>query len=111
MAQLQAERDALELRAATLATELEAATRELDQARSDLDSKLKQQQNEFRALEEEQYRDWEKRVMTQYSSHLHNMSAGAAALHPTAAHYVMEPATNVCLARSAARLLLNMMVQ
>ena len=60
--QLQAERDALELRASTSATKLEAATRELDQTKTDLSSKLKQQQNEFRALEEEQYGDWEKRV-------------------------------------------------
>ena len=62
LAQLQTERDELDKRATTSARELEAATKELGQLRADLKSKLEEQQSQFRALEEEQYGDWEKKA-------------------------------------------------
>ncbi len=57
-----AERDRLDARASTAERDLAAATSELDEAILSLKVKLEEQQNQFRAIEEEQYSEWEKRV-------------------------------------------------
>ena len=62
LAQLQAERDELEDKATTSASRLDTTSKELEQIQAELKSKLEEQQSQFRALEEEQYGDWEKRV-------------------------------------------------
>ena len=62
LAQLQAERDELEDKATTSASRLDTTSKELEQVQAELKSKLEEQQSQFRALEEEQYGDWEKRV-------------------------------------------------
>lgn len=62
LAQLQAERDELEDKATTSASRLDTTSQELQQIQAELKSKLEEQQSQFRALEEEQYGDWEKRV-------------------------------------------------
>ena len=62
LAQVQAERDRLDTQATTAEKDLATATSELEEARLNLKVKLEEQQNEFRAIEEEQYSDWEKRV-------------------------------------------------
>ncbi len=60
--QVEAERDRLDARATTAEQHLAAATSELEKARLSLKVKLEEQQNQFRAIEEEQYSEWEKRV-------------------------------------------------
>ncbi len=62
VSRLQAERDRLDVRASTAERDLAAATSELEEARLSLKVKLEEQQNQFRAIEEEQYSEWEKRV-------------------------------------------------
>jgi len=62
VSRLQAERDRLDARASTAERDLAAATSELEEARLSLKVKLEEQQNQFRAIEEEQYSEWEKRV-------------------------------------------------
>ena len=62
LAELQAERDELDSRATTAERGLVSVTGQLEEARRGLTAKLEEQQNQFRAIEEEQYRDWEKRV-------------------------------------------------
>ena len=54
----------LEVRATTAEKDLATATSELEEAKLGLKVKLEEQQNQFRAIEEEQYSDWEKRVCT-----------------------------------------------
>ena len=66
---MQAERDQLEDTAVSSASKLETTSKELDHIRADLKSKLEEQQSQFRALEEEQYGDWEKRVGNRCSAH------------------------------------------
>ncbi|KAL0052909.1 hypothetical protein WJX82_009775 [Trebouxia sp. C0006] len=63
VSRLQAERDRLDARASTAERDLAAATSELEEARLSLKVKLEEQQNQFRAIEEEQYSEWEKRVL------------------------------------------------
>lgn len=63
VSRLQAERDRLDVRASTAERDLAAATSELEEARLSLKVKLEEQQNQFRAIEEEQYSEWEKRVL------------------------------------------------
>ena len=60
--QLQADRDQLAARATTAEHDLAIATSQLEEARMSLKVKLEEQQNQFRAIEEEQYSEWEKRV-------------------------------------------------
>ena len=60
--QLQADRDQLDVRATTAEHDLATATSQLEEARLSLKVKLEEQQNQFRAIEEEQYSEWEKRV-------------------------------------------------
>lgn len=62
LSQLQAERDRLDTRATTAERDLATASSELEEARLSLKVKLEEQQNQFRAIEEEQYSEWEKRV-------------------------------------------------
>lgn len=62
LAQLQADRDRLDSRATVAEREYAAASSELEDTKLNLKVKLEEQQNQFRAIEEEQYSDWEKRV-------------------------------------------------
>ena len=66
LAHTQAERDRLDTRATTAERDLASATSDLEEARLNLKVKLEEQQNQFRAIEEEQYGDWEKRVSVCY---------------------------------------------
>ena len=65
LSQLQAERDRLDTQATTAERDLATASSELEEARLSLKVKLEEQQNQFRAIEEEQYSEWEKRVRFQ----------------------------------------------
>ena len=62
LAQLQADRDRLDTRVTVAERDYAAASSELEETKLDLKVKLEEQQNQFRAIEEEQYSDWEKRV-------------------------------------------------
>ena len=62
LAQLQADRDQLDNRATVAERDYAAASSELEETKLNLNVKLEEQQNQFRAIEEEQYSDWEKRV-------------------------------------------------
>ena len=62
LAQLQVERDRLDSRATVAERDYAAASSELEETKLNLKVKLEEQQNQFRAIEEEQYSDWEKRV-------------------------------------------------
>ena len=63
LAQLQADRDRLDSQATTAEKDYAAASSELEKTRLNLKVKLEEQQNQFKAIEEEQYSDWEKRVI------------------------------------------------
>ena len=62
LAQLQVERDQLDSRAVTAERDYAATSSEVEEAKLSLKVKLEEQQNQFRAIEEEQYSEWEKRV-------------------------------------------------
>lgn len=62
LTQLQAERDRLDSQATIAERDYGAASSELEEAKLSLKVKLQEQQNQFRAIEEEQYSEWEKRV-------------------------------------------------
>lgn len=62
LAQLQLERDRLDKRATVAERDHAAASSELQETKLNLKVKLEEQQNQFKAIEEEQYSDWEKRV-------------------------------------------------
>lgn len=66
LAQLQSERDQLDSRATVAERDYAAASSELEETKFNLKVKLEEQQNQFRAIEEEQYSDWEKRVSLTY---------------------------------------------
>ena len=72
--QLQADRDQLDARATTAEHDLATATSQLEEARMSLKVKLEEQQNQFRAIEEEQYSEWEKRVSPCTAPCVHIMS-------------------------------------
>ncbi|KAL3159975.1 hypothetical protein ABBQ38_010362 [Trebouxia sp. C0009 RCD-2024] len=63
LAQLQLERDRLDKRATVAERDHAAASSELQETKLNLKVKLEEQQNQFKAIEEEQYSDWEKRVL------------------------------------------------
>ena len=62
LAQLQSERDRLDSRATAAERDYAAASSELKETKTSLEAKLEEQQKQFRALEEEQYSEWEKKV-------------------------------------------------
>ena len=66
LAQLQADRDRLDIRATAAERDYAAASSELEDTKLTLKVKLEEQQNQFRVIEEEQYGDWEKRVKLTY---------------------------------------------
>ena len=60
--QLQATNEQLDSHITTADRDLAATSSELADAKLSLKVKLEEQQNQFRAIEEEQYSEWEKRV-------------------------------------------------
>ena len=63
LAQLQADQAQLDSRATAAERDYAAASSELEETKLNLKVKLEEQQNQFRAIEEEQYSNWEKRVI------------------------------------------------
>lgn len=70
LAQLQLERDRLDNRATVAERDHAAASLELQETKLNLKVKLEEQQNQFKAIEEEQYSDWEKRVSLTHAAYL-----------------------------------------
>ena len=59
---MQAERDRLDSRATTAERDYTATSTELEKAQLSLTVKLEEQQTQFRAIEEEQFSEWQNRV-------------------------------------------------